>query len=274
MRVINAVVCDLDGTLVRTGNVVLSEDVDMLRAVRAQGIRTLLITGRPSRCLWDMPAELWPLFTTIFTSNGASCFTAGQLNIVAPLDADRGLRFAVKLRAIDPTVVFATEFENTFGHEPKYAWWPATDTDPAALCGGIDDLFGYRSLVTKLLCRSAVLNARELARVAEAVDPGVTVTYSCRPSEGGPVEVMAPSASKGHAVHRDLDFAGIDPRTAVAFGDRYNDFPMLDTVGRGIAIGVSIDPQLSAFESALSVGQWLAANQKSWSKTDTNGVNH
>jgi HAD superfamily hydrolase (TIGR01484 family) len=273
MSAINAVICDLDGTLVRTGNVVLPEDIEMLRAVRGRGIRTTLITGRPSRCLWDMPADLWPLFTTILTSNGASCYTGGKLDVIAPLDRSRGLRFAEKLRAADPTVAFATEFDSTFGYEPDYAWWPATDTDPAALCGGIRELFGYRSPATKLLCRSAVLDAGELARAAEAVDPEITVTYSCRPCEGGPVEVMAPHASKGRAAHRDLEAARIDPRTAVAFGDRHNDVSMLATVGCGIAVGEAIDPELAAFDSARSVGHWLAANQKSWCGTTSGEVN-
>ena len=264
MRAIRAVVCDLDGTLVRTGNVVLDEDVEALRDVRGCGVRTVLITGRPSRALSDVPAELLSLFAKVFTSNGASSVTDGRVEIIAALDQERGFEFATALRASDPTVAFATEFETTFGYEQGYAWWPATDTDPGAVCADVGELFHLGRPTTRMLCRSAMYSAAELARMAEAVDPCLTVTYSCRPDEGGPVEVLAPRASKGGAVRQDLLRVDIDPLTAVAFGDRHNDLSMLAAVGHGVAIGDDIDPRLAAFPSAASVGRWLAEHRDAW----------
>jgi HAD superfamily hydrolase (TIGR01484 family) len=272
--VIRAIVCDLDGTLVRPDNVVLPKDVEMLRAARDRGVRITLITGRPPRCLSDLPADLWRIFTQIFTSNGASSFLDGKLDIIAPVDVNQGLAFAAMLREADPTVAFAAEFDTTFGYEPKYAYWPATDADPGATCAEVGELLRLGNPVTKLLCRSGRFDAGELARTAEAVDPGVTITYSCRPGENGPVGVLAPCASKGRAAHRDLRRARIDPQTAVAFGDRHNDVSMLMMVGLGIVIGEGVDPVLEGFESTTSVGRWLTENQGSWrGAMATNEVN-
>ncbi|MEV6537100.1 HAD hydrolase family protein [Streptomyces sp. NPDC051639] len=117
---------------------------------------------------------------------------------------------------------------------------------------------------TKVLCRSSHLNAGDLAQRAEELGFDVTVTYSCRPQEGGPVEVLSPLASKGHAVRRILTEAGIDLTETVAFGDRTNDIPMLDIVGDGIVIGHPAEPRLSRFASAPSVGAWLQAHRDRW----------
>ncbi|MHC3472657.1 HAD-IIB family hydrolase [Streptomyces sp. 7R007] len=256
--------CDLDGTLVRPGNRVLDEDIGQLREAIACGVRLVFVTGRPSRCLADLPPAVTELSREVVTSNGASEVVEGATRLLAPLDGRWVRDFAEALRAADPKVSFATEFETAFGFEPGYAWWPATDTGADSVCADISDLTGGSLPITKLLCRSTGLDAGRLARTAEALGFDATVTYSCRPGEGGPVEVLSPHASKGNAVGRILDEAGIAPAAAVAFGDRSNDIPMLASVGAGVVIGAPSEPRLAVFESAASVGTWLAAHQERW----------
>ncbi|MGW2959454.1 HAD hydrolase family protein [Streptomyces sp. NPDC001220] len=261
---IRAIFCDLDGTLVRPGGRVLDEDIDLLRKVTSGGVRLVFVTGRPSRCLSDLPAAVEKLSRHVVTSNGASEVVDGGMRIVAALDGQRVRDFSEALRRADPKVSFATEFESAFGYEPGYAWWPATDTGADGFCADIADLTGSTLPITKLLCRSGDLNAGELARKAEALGFAATITYSCRPEEGGPVEVLSPLASKGHAVRRLLREAGLTPAEAVAFGDRANDIPMLESVGEAVVIGAPTEPRLSGFASATSVGKWLAAHYERW----------
>jgi HAD superfamily hydrolase (TIGR01484 family) len=261
---IRVVFCDLDGTLVRLGNRVLEEDIGMLREVISCGIRLVFVTGRPSRCLSDLPVAVRELSLEIITSNGASEVVDGRTRVVAPLDGQQVRDFSEALRKADSKVSFATEFESAFGYESGYAWWPATDTGSDAVCAEISDLASSALPITKLLCRSGNLNAGNLARRAEALGFNATITYSCRPEEGGPVEVLAPFASKGHAVRKILKEADISSAAAVAFGDRPNDISMLDSVGTGVVIGNSSEPRLSTFESAASVGTWLATHQERW----------
>ncbi|MFK4149686.1 HAD family hydrolase [Streptomyces sp. NPDC004065] len=255
---IRIVFCDLDGTLVRPGGHVLDEDIDQLRRTTAGGARLVFVTGRPARCLSDLPAAVVGLSRHIVTSNGASEVVDGRTRILAPLAGQRAREFSDALRTADPKVSFATEFESAFGYEPGYAWWPATDTGADGFCADLADLTGSTLPVTKLLCRSAALNAGDLARTAQALGHAVTVTYSCRPEEGGPVEVLSPLASKGHAVRRILRDTGLTPAEALAFGDRANDIPMLQSVGEAVVIGDPTEPGLSVFPSAASVGTWLA----------------
>ncbi|MET8289501.1 HAD hydrolase family protein [Streptomyces sp. NPDC005132] len=54
------------------------------------------------------------------------------------------------------------------------------------------------------------------------------------------------------------------PTEAVAFGDRTNDIPMLNSVGDGIVIGDAAEPRLASFASAPSVGAWLQARRDRW----------
>lgn len=261
---IRAVFCDLDGTLVRSGGLVLDEDIDLLLQATSGGTRLVFVTGRPSRCLSDLPTAVEQLSRRFVTSNGASEVVDGTVRILAALGGQRVRDVAAALRNVDPKVSFATEFESAFGYEPGYAWWPATDTGADGFCAEIPDLSGHALPITKLLCRSADLNAGELARKAKALGFGVTITYSCRPEEGGPVEILSPLASKGHAVRRILREAGLTPDDAVAFGDRANDIPMLESVGAGVVIGAPSEPRLSVFASATSVGTWLATHRERW----------
>jgi HAD superfamily hydrolase (TIGR01484 family) len=261
---IRIVFCDLDGTLVRPGNRILEEDIDMLREMTGCGVRLFFVTGRPSRCLSDLPLAVKELPCEIITSNGASEVVDGRTRIIAPLEGRQVREFSEALRRADSRVSFAAEFESAFGYESGYAWWPATDTGADAVCAEISDLAGSALSITKLLCRSGHLNAGTLAGRAETLGFDLTITYSCGPEEGGPVEVLAPLASKGHAVRRVLKEADIAPDAAVAFGDRTNDISMLDSVGNGVVIGTPSEPRLSVFESAASVGKWLAAHQERW----------
>lgn len=47
------------------------------------------------------------------------------------------------------------------------------------------------------------------------------------------IEVMPAGASKARAVRTLCDLWGVDPACAYAFGDSYNDMPMLEAVGKG-----------------------------------------
>ncbi|MFJ8694684.1 HAD-IIB family hydrolase [Streptomyces roseolilacinus] len=261
---IRAIFCDLDGTLVRPGGVILDEDIDLLRQVTSTGARLAFVTGRPSRCLSDLPTVVGELSRRVVTSNGASEVVDGKTRILAPLDGQTVRDFSAALRRADPEVNFATEFESAFGFEPGYSWWPATDTGADGFSAKIPHLISNDLTITKLLCRSGALNAGNLAHKAQALGFSVTITYSCRPEEGGPVEVMSPNASKGHAVRRILQEAGLTPADAVAFGDRANDIPMLEAVGEAVVIGAPTEPRLSVFESAASVGKWLATHDERW----------
>lgn len=51
------------------------------------------------------------------------------------------------------------------------------------------------------------------------------------------VEVMPAGTTKAGAVRTLCGLWGIDPADAVAFGDNYNDVPMLEAVGRGYLMG-------------------------------------
>ncbi|MFE0774882.1 HAD family hydrolase [Streptomyces sp. NPDC058861] len=261
---IRVVFCDLDGTLVRPRGLVLDADAAPLRQATASGVRLVFVTGRPARCLSDLPPVVGALSRHVVTSNGASEVVDGRTRILAPLDGRRARAFADALREADPHVGFATEFETAFGFEPEYAWWPATDTGADATRAELPELTGGARPLTKLLCRSTKLNAGELAERAEALGSGLTVTYSCGPEDGGPVEVLSPLASKGHAVRRVLGEAGVAPSEAVAFGDRANDLPMLASVGTGVVIGAPVEPRLAAFVSAASVGEWLVTHDERW----------
>lgn len=105
--------------------------------------------------------------------------------------------------------------------------------------GGVDSI--ERDEVQKLLC---------------ICDPEDTLEVECRLSERFPeltvvkssdilIEVMPAGLSKAGAVRFLCEHWGVDPADALAFGDNYNDVPMLEVAGHGYLMGNAPDELLA-----------------------------
>ena len=61
------------------------------------------------------------------------------------------------------------------------------------------------------------------------------------------IEIMLGGITKASAIHTLCDLWHVDPAQAIAFGDNYNDVPMLEAVGKGYLMGNAPEPLFERF---------------------------
>lgn len=84
----------------------------------------------------------------------------------------------------------------------------------------------------KLLCMAEDSQCEEIERELQREFPELNVIRSC----GFLLEIMEGSVSKASGVQALLAALGLEKKDAVAFGDSYNDIPMLREAGMGVAM--------------------------------------
>ncbi len=258
---IQALACDLDGTLVPTGGRIAPSDVAALVEAGRLGVRRVLVTGRPSRCLDDVP-DVVALFERTYACNGAEAVAPdGRVMVRHALTAAQALDVTTHIRRLLPDAAFAVEYGTHFSYEPRYSYWPATDRWPDSVEAPIFSLLTGSGPLLKLLVKTDLPTA-ELVRLILAAFPRLTVTHSNPQGVPGPVEILAGGATKANVVREFADSAGIGLGDFAAFGDRLNDLPMLRIVGHPVAVGAADQPDLAAFEQVATapadgVGGWL-----------------
>ena len=68
-----------------------------------------------------------------------------------------------------------------------------------------------------------------------------TVSYTHLSSWFNNVEIMHKGVNKGEALKALINYLGIDKDEVIAFGDNYNDLPMLELAGIGVVMGNAND---------------------------------
>jgi HAD superfamily hydrolase (TIGR01484 family) len=230
------VALDLDGTLLRPDGSVSARTRDVLRQVRAQGVRLVFVTARPPRSVRVLvrPLEAGGLAVCC---NGALVYDLDRETVVArwPLVAAVARELVGALRAAAPGVCFAVEYDTGYACEAGYAAMapgvigpsgiaPATMDDALALCA---------TPVAKLIARHPELGVEALLVLAT----GVVGERAQATHSGGPfVEVSAAGVDKAAALAVLCAELGVQAASVVAFGDALNDLPLLRWAGHAVAV--------------------------------------
>lgn len=216
------IVSDLDRTLLRPDRSCSEYTLDVLRALRARGIRFMIATARPIRSArlvigeeeWD--AAAW--------HNGALVKDLkGEMHLNAVRDAGELLRhLCTRFLGIGA----AAEAEDRL-----YADFDAEEIWPGVEYTRVRDFtFLDRRPAEKLILRAKT--AAEVDRIRAELPEGLHAVAS----ENVIAMVMDASASKENAIRIAAEAEGIRPEEIIAFGDDYNDTGMLAFCGKGIAV--------------------------------------
>ena len=187
MRRPRLVATDLDGTLLRSDGTGSDRTAATLRAVQADGIRTVLVTARPPRWL-DDSAHLVGDGGVAICGNGAFVYDVPHRKVLSHkgIEPEAVEAIIADLRRELPGVTFAAERATGFALEVAYrSQHPVPD----------DAIYGpirrppEGGAVGKLLGRHPELAEDEfLARVAEVVGDRGIVAFS---GAGGLAEIRA-----------------------------------------------------------------------------------
>ncbi len=237
-----AVFCDMDGTLLNSEHRISSRTQRAIAGLAGRGIPFAVVTSRGIAGTYPV-LELGGVSCTAVTYGGGVILDEGR-NVIFHDGFSRAKAQEVAdfLGAECPNVAWiAYSFED---------WVSPHRSDPRvrreervvmaeARDGGVDSI--ERDEVQKLLCICDPEDTLEVERRLSERFPELTVVKSSDIL----IEVMPAGLSKAGAVRFLCDHWGVDPADALAFGDNYNDVPMLEVAGRSYLMGNAPDELLA-----------------------------
>lgn len=243
------VATDLDGTLLRPGDLISARSRQALQHAQAAGAAVVLVSGRPPGNLRHI-AQAAGVSGPAVCSNGAMIYDLDQERILEhwPIEPALVSRLILRLREAAPGVLFSLELGVRYGCEPAY---PLPHPLPAALEVQIGDaLVLCQEPAVKLSATHPELTPEALAELARRI-AGETVLVTA--SGSGFIEISAAGIHKAWALDKLCARLGITAAEAIAFGDMPNDLPMLAWAGHGIAMAnAHPEVQAQAHEITLS----------------------
>ncbi|WP_330240206.1 HAD family hydrolase [Streptomyces sp. NBC_00525] len=228
------VATDLDGSLLRGDDTVSPRSRAALDRVRGAGARHLVVTGRPVPGVRALLDGLGYRGLAV-CGQGTQVYDAGARRTVRAVTLDRETADAAlgKIEAQVGPVFAAVDQDGPEGltlAEPGYR--PAHATLPAQRTRHRGEL--WAAPVIKVLIGHPELSDEALTAEARAVVGDLaTVTHS----GPGTVELQPYGVDKGVGIALAAEELGVDPASAIAFGDMPNDLPMFRACGYGVAMG-------------------------------------
>jgi len=222
-----AVISDLDGTLLSRGHHVTKFTKNVIKKIIKNGIKFYIASGRSYDQIGYVTEQL-EVKIPIIAANGARIF-----------DADGNMIYEKGLSSKAAKAILGLDYENIAegSHLNIFSGndWIIRDVKvdfkelPKNELEKLDILkifyIGNHEQLTNL--EKAILKITDDVNV-------IFVSDYC-------MEIMAKGANKGAAAKFLLEREGLELKDAVAFGDGENDFEMLTMVGKGYAMGNSID---------------------------------
>jgi len=228
---------DLDGTLLNSAHKVSLGNRDALRALAANDILVVLVSGRMHRSIQPISDQIG-LENPIISYNGGMVRHArtGEVYHHTPIAGDAAQ--AVVRDCVDRGLHLNFCLNDELYVAERNSWsdlYEARTGVPATAIGDLRALAGETP--TKLL----------IIHRAEALRPLVRdfqVHYAERlyvtQTQAEYIEFMNPEVAKGRALTALAGRVHIPMDTVVAFGDSYNDESLLKTAGFGVAMANSV----------------------------------
>ncbi|MCI8817137.1 MAG: HAD family phosphatase [Angelakisella sp.] len=227
----DAIVTDLDGTLLGPDKQVGERDAAAIRRLTRLGIPVVPGTGRPIFGIGPLMEELG--LELALCSNGGSCYDFGRRELVFAQTIPEGtlrrlvdwmLEKGVRCMLHTPFGIYCSQGVKPFAH------YILEEGQVGAITPGMS-LAGVE--VLKVLIFDCDEN--EMIRELRAVFPEEELAIC---SSGiRLVDINPPGVGKGDGVRRLAECKGWRTENILAMGDNYNDRTMLETVGMGVVPG-------------------------------------
>ncbi len=248
MRAFDALVLDVDGTLVGAAGTIHPQTVAAIQRLSAAGGLVLIATGRSELGTLAILDQLG-LTTPAVVFNGAGVWCPVQKKLVEER--------LLSNRAVDRVLGFARHEDVlavVMGHGQKFALAPRNDSERRALTDMLGlEFVEFDALPREYLIRISLFSARHgnsaafSAQLERAIDLPLYLTdfpldhlAGHRESPLQVVDVQPPCRGKGEALRILREQFGVPASRVVAVGDGGNDVPMLLDAGLGCAMEVSL----------------------------------
>lgn len=229
---IKAIFFDVDGTLVSmTTHTIPQSTLDSLHALREKGIKLFIASGRHMAMLDEVREQF--AFDGYITVNGQFCLCGEQVVRSNPIPAAGMAEIVQAMEKHGFSGIFM-EGEAFWTHrrDEKVEWFMEMFPVIKTLC----DRPLSRALEQQAYQVVVLLSPQEEWKLMEhAQHLGRTRWHP------GFVDTVHPEGGKDAGIRAVLDWAGIAPEEAMAFGDGGNDMTMFSCVGVGVAMGNADD---------------------------------
>ena len=226
MNPIKIIFFDIDGTLIDPQTGRISENtVRTLKRLQEKGIKRCIVTGRPPASLPDF-GDLQ--FDVMATFNGSFCYTDTEViysNPIDPADVRIVLQNAKALGR--PVSIAVRDRLAANGMDQDLADYYRVADLELTVAEDFDETCQEEIYQIMLGCRKT-----DHAAIVQGAD-NVKIAISWEQA----VDVIPLTGGKGSAIRHILDYYGLEPAEALAFGDSHNDVEMLQAVGTGVAMG-------------------------------------
>lgn len=258
---IRVVASDLDGTLLGADHQLSARTIDVLREVRATGVKVVAATGRA-------PTSAWPLLRAhgvvdaLVCSNGSIVFDIESEAVAHrfPIEPNHLQRLFVDLDAAVPGLSFCWELADRCGWDPDFDDIAQQHADLLMYEAGPRP--GPGAEATKVMIRHREVHRQDLA---DLIAPHLSDPLSIGCSGVEFAEATGAGVDKSRALRHVIEHWGFNAGHVVAFGDNHNDIAMLRWAGTGVAVGNAVDAAHQAADETIgdhadhSVAEHLAA---------------
>lgn len=259
-------VCDLDGTLLMSGEPFDPRDVQTLHALGANGTVRVIATGRAlATAKKVIPAE-FPIDYLVFSSGaGILDWDSQELLVSHTLQPDETALAVEVLLAHELDFMIHAPIPGQHIFHFHRTGHPNPDFERRlaryAADGRVFDQSAARSPASQLLAVSPTGDPAEPFETLRRELPGLSVIRATSPLDGHSmwIEVFAPAVSKSQAAAWIARTRGIAREDTWAIGNDYNDWDLLRWAGRAAVVQNAPATMRAEFAAVNSMNAWIDA---------------
>jgi Cof subfamily protein (haloacid dehalogenase superfamily) len=246
----DAILLDLDGTLLDSNDEIHARTRSALDQARERGVRVMVVTGRSVGSARPILEHL-ELHEPAVVFNGAGIWCPAKSRLIEErIVSNRTLQRLHEFRRESGHLTVLMSSERMVALEPR------NDAEHAAMVGLENMVYLDEAGVSaeENVLRVTFMNAGEepaieyadriqdhLALPAYMTHFPLAILPRHRGSSFQAVDVHAPCRGKAEALRFLHETEGILPERVVAVGDAWNDDPMIEAAGLGVAMGNAVD---------------------------------
>lgn len=244
MNKIKLVLTDIDGTLLDLNHQTTPKTKSIVKSLSEQGVEVVMASARAPKAMDFLAAEL-ELQTCLVCFNGALITQKVRGEFVDSYSLTLGKTEALYLYQKISTDFPAVSF-NLYSRDQwlvgKEGYWEKQEAAIAQIEPQVVSLKAYLQKSRpshKILCMG---EEKDIDRLQDQVNELGMETIAVNKSKATYLEIVNAQVSKLGALQVLLEQRGLSASEAVAIGDNYNDLPMIQAAGCGLAMGNAPQP--------------------------------
>lgn len=235
---IKLIICDCDGTLLTSGKKVDEGIKDLMPILKEKGIFFTIATGRNEE-LVDKYIDEIGIDVPYITDNGATIYKNHELELIYDLPQEYNRKIIDIVLSYDvPFVYFAKEGSYLYKNSPFFQkrLKPFFDRGLMKDFEDHEDVESDHVFKITMDFESLPMDKRDEAvrRVKECCP---LVNYG--PGEGDIYSLNSIKAGKGNSLNKLKEMLDIKTEETIAFGDNFNDLPLLKEAGKAVVMANS-----------------------------------